>query len=248
MGCDSWASGADDWPRDLGTLGPSSAARTASHAVVEDESSGGFVKPPKFHPNAIQTYTGLAYDFEKPTPDMICLDDIAHALSNACRFAGHVSRFYSVAEHCVRVSYALEVWYPNSTARLARIGLLHDAHEAYVWDCPRPFKPLFVNAEGVNVYEEFANKADIAIAAKFGAARAEVFHEPPIKRADDCLLVAEAKLLMHHGPEEWASWDERYSKIEDPPPEAWHPSTVGWDPKFAEEAFHHRARELQICD
>jgi uncharacterized protein len=214
------------WPRDLGTLfTPPSAVR--------------------FRPNEIQTFTGKAYDFEAPTAAMIDLDDIAHALSNACRFAGHVKRFYSVAEHCVRVSYALERWYPACADWLPGDGLLHDGHEAYVWDCPRPFKPLFVNAEGVNIYEQFANNADEAIGAKFGIPPRRL-HSPEVKRADDCLLVAEAKLLMHHGPEAWSSWEERYSKVEEPPAEAWWPSSVGWDPEFAEEAFHHRARELGL--
>lgn len=200
---------------------------------------------PKFHPNAIQTFTGLAYDFEAPTPEMIAFEDIAHALSNACRFAGHVERFYSVAEHCVRVSIALEAWYgPKGTK--PRDGLLHDGHEAYVWDCPRPFKPLFVNAEGVNVYEQFADNADAAIGKKFGIDPAR-FHGKAIKRADDCLLVAEAKLLMYHGPEEWASWDQRYSKIEDPPEGVFPADAVGWPPTLAEEAFHHRAKEVGLA-
>lgn len=226
------------WPKsgDLGTLGPQSTAKIEFFSTDK----------PRFHPNAIQTFTGLAYDFEEPTAEMITLDDIAHALSNACRFAGHVKRFYSVAEHCVRVSLALEAWYPLSPL-YAAAGLLHDGHEAYVWDCPRPFKPLFVNEKGVNVYEQFADNADEAIGARFGM-DPKWFHGDAVKRADDCLLVAEAKLLMTHGPEAWASWDDRYSKIEDPPPEAWYANAVGWDPKFAEEAFHYRAKELRICD
>jgi hypothetical protein len=217
------------WPPDLGTL---------------------YTPPkPRFHPNAIQTFTGLAYDFEAPTAEMIELDDIAHALSNACRFAGHVRRFYSVAEHCVRVSYAMEAWYPTNPL-LWRDGLMHDGHEAYVWDCPRPFKPLFVNAEGVNIYERFADNADAAIGARFGIDPSRL-HSPQVKRADDCLLVAEARLLMTHGPEEWASWDSRYSEVPPPPLTAWPPEgyndAVGWPPHLAEDAFHHRAKEVGLC-
>jgi len=179
---------------------------------------------------------------------MIDFRDIAHALSNACRFAGHVERFYSVAEHCVRVSYVLEAWYPSflKFKLIPAVGLLHDAHEAYVWDCPRPFKPLFAKADGENVYEAFAAKADDAIAHKFGLLPTW-FHDEEIKRADDCLLVAEAKLLMHYGPEEWAGWTEKYSKVEEPPHSAWWPASVGWDPAFAEEAFTHRAKEVGLC-
>jgi hypothetical protein len=199
----------------------------------------------KFAPNTIQTFTGQAYDFEEPDPASIKLEDIAHALSNACRFAGHVKRFYSVAEHCVRVSWALANWYPSNPL-LARDGLMHDGHEAYVWDCPRPFKPLFVNAEGHNIYEQFADNADVAIGRKFGISPSR-FHSPQVKRADDCLLVAEASLLMHYGPKEWSAWADRYSKVEKPPEGVFPAAAVGWSPELAEEAFIHRAKEVRLC-
>lgn len=196
----------------------------------------------KFHAGTIQTYSGAAYDFAAPDPAAINLDDIAHALSNACRFAGHTKRFYSVAEHCVRVSRILGVWAGEGSS-LPLYGLLHDAHEAYVWDCPRPFKPLLGD-----VFEQFAAKADAAIAAKLLPywCGPEVFHMVPIKRADDCALVAEARILMHHGPEEWEAWESRY-KFVPALPEPWIEEAVGWAPELAEEEFHARAREVGLC-
>lgn len=192
-----------------------------------------------FHEGTIQTFTGEAYDFANPTSDSIKFDDIAHALSNACRFAGHTRRFYSVAEHCVRVSRIVEAW--GLIEPLTAIALMHDAHEAYVWDCPRPFKPLLGD-----IYKAFAKKADDAIGRRFGINPA-YFHLPTIKAADDCAVVAEMRILMLHGPEEWKMWADRYSKVP-PPPVAWIEAAVGWDPDLAEEEFHARAKEVGLCE
>ncbi len=82
----------------------------------------------------IETYTGKYFNYRDPTPESICLPDIAHALSNICRFAGHSKRYYSVAEHCVLVSYHVPL-------HRAAEGLLHDAAEAYYGDVVAPFKP-----------------------------------------------------------------------------------------------------------
>jgi hypothetical protein len=81
----------------------------------------------------IQTFSGVEFYPFDPLPSEILIEDIAHALSMQCRYAGHVRRFYSVAEHCVRVAELLPI-----EDRLW--GLLHDASEAYLVDLPRPIK------------------------------------------------------------------------------------------------------------
>jgi len=83
------------------------------------------------------TYSGKGIDLCNPEPGMIDFKDIAHALANVCRWVGHVDRFYSVAEHCVRVAAVL-----RDDKRLALYGLLHDAAEAYLSDVPGPIKRL----------------------------------------------------------------------------------------------------------
>ena len=51
--------------------------------------------------NFITTYTGKHIDPTNPDPEMICIADIAHALSLLCRGNGHVHTFWSVAQHCI---------------------------------------------------------------------------------------------------------------------------------------------------
>lgn len=81
------------------------------------------------------TFTGRCVSLYDPTPDMISLVDIAHALSHVCRFGGHTREFYSVAQHSCLVSYlAPAEW------RLA--ALMHDATEAYLGDVIRPLKNI----------------------------------------------------------------------------------------------------------
>lgn len=85
----------------------------------------------------------------KVGPGMAVLDiniyDIAHSLARICRFNGHTVKHYSVAQHSVHVSDALETYYKDDHPdRLDALkwGLLHDAAEAYIGDIPRPIKKL----------------------------------------------------------------------------------------------------------
>jgi uncharacterized protein len=57
---------------------------------------------------AIQTVGGRRVHPLEPAPEDIELDDVAHALSNLCRFGGHSRTFFSVAQEFVRRFAALE--------------------------------------------------------------------------------------------------------------------------------------------
>lgn len=68
------------------------------------------------------------------------IEDIAHALGALCRYNGHTSRFYSVAEHCVLMTqHAHGLRWPRSTLRTI---LMHDAAEAYIGDYPHAIKQV----------------------------------------------------------------------------------------------------------
>ena len=118
------------------------------------------------------------------------IGDIAHALSNLCRFNGHVRQFYSVAEHSCHVADILP-------APLKLAGLLHDASEAYLCDMPRPVKrsPGFAT-----IYLEAEDKLMACIAGRFGFAYP---FGDEIHAADNALLATEALQLMSPLHPEW---------------------------------------------
>jgi hypothetical protein len=87
----------------------------------------------------------------------INIRDIGHSLSNICRFAGHTSNFYSVAEHSLLTMACLEFMGVKISAKLKLLALIHDANECYVGDIIRPVEELI----GVDVFhlkERFMNK------------------------------------------------------------------------------------------
>jgi hypothetical protein len=131
----------------------------------------------------ISTYTGRPFWPCDPRIEDVDTDDIAHALSLQCRFAGHVDRFYSVAEHCFRASMIV----PYEDALWA---LLHDAPEAYLIDLPRPLKYTPGLAE---MYQECEAALMRVICRKYGLP----FGEPDtVKRADVILLATEQRDLL----------------------------------------------------
>lgn len=130
----------------------------------------------------IQTYTGKLFYPYDPQPEDICIEDIAHALSNMCRFTGHCRKFYSVAQHSVLVASQL----PDE---LMLQGLLHDASEAYIVDIPRPLK-YSSHFDGYRALEEAVTKV---INRKFGLP--EDLHAS-VKFQDTRLLITEKRDLM----------------------------------------------------
>ena len=137
----------------------------------------------------IVTYSGKKFFFDRPTPESICIEDIAHALSQLCRWTGHSKRFYSVAEHSFRVS----VECPKHPLR----ALLHDASEAYIADISRPLKVLIGP-----LYRPIEERIENAIYARFGLKEATVAEMEEVKRIDNVVLATEARDLMGFS-EEW---------------------------------------------
>jgi hypothetical protein len=140
------------------------------------------------------TYTGKLFDFWEPTPDMVCIEDIAHALALTNRYNGHTYQPYSVAEHCERMSYL-----PGNPL----VNLLHEGAEAYVGDIISPHKkhlewcvPDAGNVCGVSFRDQESIILDVVGEALGVSNLAYDVHLPETKRADLIMLATETRDLM----------------------------------------------------
>lgn len=161
----------------------------------------------------INTYTGKKFHFLHPHPDEMDIEDIAHALSNQCRFTGHTKFHYSIAQHTV---YA----YQNAPASLKRVALLHEASEAYILDVATPLKR---HLGGYTAME-------MAI-MKVAAAKYQFEWPAPIElhKLDKALLITEMQALM---PERMLS-DVKESPFNGQP----NLVIEEWSPRYAEKMF-----------
>lgn len=137
-----------------------------------------------YTPNCIRTFSGIYMNVFEPTIDMICIEDIAHSLSNQCRFGGHLPEYYSVAQHSVLCAALVPEQYKLQ-------ALLHDASEAYLLDIPSPFK------SGLTNYKQFEDRLMNLIAQKFGF---KYPIEKQVKEADKEMLEFEWNHLMLKKP------------------------------------------------
>jgi hypothetical protein len=175
------------------------------------------------HGTTIQTFSGHWYYPIDPRPEDVDLRDVAHALALVNRFTGHSRVPYSVGQHSVLVSLAVE----QATGDRAQAlwGLLHDASEAYIADVARPVK----QSGAMFAYREIEVRNMAAVCERFGLPREE---PPAVKLADRKMLATERRdLLCHELP--WGPLDAPYpDKI------------VPWSWETAEQRFLARFHEL----
>ena len=125
-------------------------------------------------------YSGKRVDLLNVKPDDMDIEDIAHSLSMICRFSGHTNRFYSVAQHSVRVCNVVE-------PALQLTGLLHDATEAIVGDMIRPLKQLLPS------YRTIEERVWKAVATRY---RLPLELPPTVDLADKMALKSELLQFM----------------------------------------------------
>lgn len=107
----------------------------------------------------MQTFTGRRFFPLDLRAEDLDIEDIGHALGLLCRYNGHTSRFYSVAEHSVlMVEHAFAHGVGRSTLRTI---LMHDAAEAYVGDCAYAVKQVIPG------FKELEAKVEKVLAEKF---------------------------------------------------------------------------------
>lgn len=166
----------------------------------------------------IQTYSGEAFEIPDPKPDQIQIEDIAHHLSQICRFTGATIKHYSVAQHSLLVAH--EVYRETGHAIDGLCGLFHDASEAYIGDLPRPIKYEIALAED---YKRIEHNLMQHIKAKFNL---PVIFSEVIGKVDRRILATERRDVMKPSKRPWAELPEPYPwKIE------------FWDMKRAEVLF-----------
>lgn len=172
--------------------------------------------------NWIQLHSGRPFWPASPRASDIDIHDIAHGLSNLCRYGGHSNRFYSVAEHSVLVSYVVP---PEH----AMEGLLHDATEALgLVDLPKPVKDMLPE------YHELEQTVWLAVAERFNLPANQTL---AVREADMAVLLAEKPQLLEESPAPWSIPGK--------------PADIGplrcWSPKEAYLRFIQRYVELEAA-
>jgi uncharacterized protein len=169
---------------------------------------------------AIQTYSGLSFDILNPVSGSICIEDIAHSLSQINRFNGHTRVSYSVAEHSVHTASLVREEFKLE-------ALLHDASESILTDIPSPLKGMQCMAGYRDLEKNIQKRCEYT----FGVISTEESHAE-IKKADIIMLKVEAmRLLRQPLIPSWSQW------IEDIELPETVPEIIGWHPAFAESKF-----------
>lgn len=173
----------------------------------------------------IVTYTGKVFEFLNPKPEMVCIEDIAHALANTCRYTGHVKQFYSVAQHCVLIANADLPGDPL-------VRLLHDSAEAYIGDLASPWKRLLL--VDVPYYHWKTSMPvrnfEVGIEAVIGTAlEVDLSPDPEIKLGDTRMFWTEVRDLMPKKPDDFEWGPPRMQPLD--------MKIIPWNPIVAEGMF-----------
>jgi hypothetical protein len=154
---------------------------------------------PVYGKSWIHTFTGRRYNLVDPNPEVLTIQDVAHALSLICRYTGHVRTHYSVAQHSVLAAFSVP-------SELRVMALLHDGHECVTGDVASPIKRRLGE-----VWRAFEHAHEIPFRARFGLPA-----EFPlaVKEVDVRLLATEERdlLVPGEGTDEWRRDVQDYAR------------------------------------
>lgn len=141
---------------------------------------------------ALTTWTHKVVDIADPKIESICIEDIAHGLSQHVRWAGQ-GLWLSVAQHSVMVVRWLED--RGHGRNLLQHALMHDAHEAYLGDMSGGLKFLLRDS----ALPLIAGRLDVVIDQAMGG---DVMHpnrweHAALKAAEQQLVEVEYQVLFH---------------------------------------------------
>lgn len=151
----------------------------------------------------IHTNGGGKFIYGSPLAD-VTVEDVAHHLSNNCRFSGATRFHYSVAQHSILVADLVKSWGADEETELKALG--HDAHEYVMGDLATPFQRWFEEefCEGADMIEQAKTRLDNVILPKIGIdPNWDEGTRRLIKRADKIAFHVESYQLFDETPEWW---------------------------------------------
>jgi len=166
-----------------------------------------------------------------PKPEHFTLGMVAHSLAHKCRYNGHTSRYYSVAEHCVLLCR----WFQDAghSSVIQRQALMHELDEVHGPDFTRPWLQMLKEAEPA------AYAVIMRVRAAWAEAGMEYFDIGPIQQevreADSRILLDERNALMRPWPQDWGISGEPLGV-----------QIFGWTPLYAKVQFLREAARLGI--
>lgn len=190
------------------------------------------IKPVGMDDCWISLLSGAKFNYNRPEESDVTIEDLASATSNICRYAGHLPRFYSVAQHLVNASRLVEGVSTDVRDPAVFAALMHDTAEAFTNDLPTPLKWAFP------VFKELEVKIETAMGEKFGF---QYPYPDVVKWADTVMLIAE-KIYIKEDTSIWPayeSWTE-----ESVAPYLQYIDLDSWQPRRAKKEFLKRYWDL----
>lgn len=176
----------------------------------------------------ISLLSGATFNYNRPEESDVTIEDIASATGNICRYAGHLPRFYSVAQHLVNASRIV-----GDDLNTQFAALMHDTAEAFTNDLPTPLKWAFP------VFKELEVKIESAMGKRFDF---EYPYPPEVKYADTVMLILE-KIYIKEDKSVWPAYEEWTAEKVEPYREL---VDLGyWHPTRAKREFLKRYQELK---